>query len=107
MQQLATDGIAGTSSINCTVSMLPIESNNTAVIKICKENDFCQLANSHGNFRHSLTVLAMQNNEDFIIFSGMLGHYSTGFTLDTYTHVTTAARRQAAGKMADVLSGAF
>lgn len=37
----------------------------------------------------------------------MLVHYSAGFTLDTYAHVTTAAQRQAAGKMADVLSGAF
>lgn len=44
---------------------------------------------------------------DIKTVSGMLGHYSAGFTLDTYAHVTTAAQRQAAGKMADVLSGTF
>ena len=39
--------------------------------------------------------------------SGMLGHYSAGFTLDTYAHVTTTAQRQAADVMGNVLSGAF
>ena len=37
----------------------------------------------------------------------MLGHYSAGFTLDTYAHVTTTARRQAADVMGNVLSAAF
>ena len=37
----------------------------------------------------------------------MLGHYSAGFTLDTYAHVTTIAQRQAADVMGHVLSGAF
>ena len=36
--------------------------------------------------------------------SGMLGHYSAGFTLDTYAHVTTAAQRNAANTMGNVLS---
>ena len=44
---------------------------------------------------------------DFKTVSGMLGHYSAGFTLDTYAHVTTAAQRQAADVMGNVLSGAF
>ena len=39
--------------------------------------------------------------------SGMLGHYSAGFTLDTYAHVTTTAQRQAADVMGNVLSAAF
>lgn len=34
----------------------------------------------------------------------MLGHYSAGFTLDTYAHVTTIAQRQAADVMGNVLS---
>ena len=44
---------------------------------------------------------------DFKTVSGMLGHYSAGFTLDTYAHVTTIAQRQAADVMGNVLSGAF
>ena len=36
----------------------------------------------------------------------MLGHYSAGFTLDTYAHVTTAAQKQAAQAMENLLSGA-
>ena len=39
--------------------------------------------------------------------SGMLGHYSAGFTLDTYAHVTTSAQRQAAEAMEHVLSGSL
>lgn len=59
------------------------------------------------DLRHTFATLALQNGVDIKTVSGMLGHYSAGFTLDTYAHVTTAAQRQAAGKMANVLSGAF
>ena len=38
--------------------------------------------------------------------SGMLGHFSAGFTLDTYAHVTTQAQREAANTMGNLLSGA-
>ena len=38
--------------------------------------------------------------------SGMLGHFSAGFTLDTYAHVTTSAKREAAKTMGSILSGA-
>ena len=34
----------------------------------------------------------------------MLGHYSAGFTLDTYAHMTTAAQREAAKIMGNILS---
>lgn len=44
---------------------------------------------------------------DIKTVSGMLGHYSAGFTLDTYAHVTTIAQQQAADVMGNVLSGAF
>jgi hypothetical protein len=37
--------------------------------------------------------------------SGMLGHFSAGFTLDPYVHVTTASQRQAARTMGSILSG--
>jgi len=37
----------------------------------------------------------------------MLGHYSAGFTLDTYVHVTTAMQVKAANAVSSVLSGAI
>ena len=39
--------------------------------------------------------------------SGMLGHFSAGFTLDTYAHVTTAAQKEAAKAMERVLTAAL
>ena len=36
--------------------------------------------------------------------SSMLGHYSAGFTLDTYAHVTTDAQLKAAQTMGNILS---
>jgi len=51
--------------------------------------------------------LALQNGVDIKTVSGMLGHYSAGFTLDTYAHVTTAAQRQAANTMGQILSDAL
>ena len=39
--------------------------------------------------------------------SSMLGHYSAGFTLDTYAHVTTDAQFKAAQMMGNILSRAI
>ena len=58
------------------------------------------------DMRHTFATVALQNGVDVKTVSGMLGHYSAGFTLDTYTHVTTQAQRQAANTMANILSGA-
>lgn len=44
---------------------------------------------------------------DIKTVSGMLGHYSAGFTLDTYAHVTTAAQKEAARAMGKVLANAL
>lgn len=43
--------------------------------------------------RHTFATLALQNGVDVKTVSGMLGHFSAGFTLDTYAHVTTASQR--------------
>ena len=55
------------------------------------------------DLRHTFATLALQNGVDIKTVSGMLGHFSAGFTLDTYAHVTTAAQREAANVMSSVL----
>ena len=39
--------------------------------------------------RHTFATTALQTGIDVKTVSSMLGHYSTGFTLNTYTHATT------------------
>ena len=57
------------------------------------------------DLRHTFATLALQNGVDIKTVSGMLGHFSAGFTLDTYAHVTTAAQKEAARTMEIVLAG--
>lgn len=47
---------------------------------------------------------ALQYGVDVKMVSSMLGHYSAGFTLDTYAHVTTDAQLKAAQTMGNILS---
>lgn len=56
------------------------------------------------DLRHTFATLALQNGVDIKTVSGMLGHYSAGFTLDTYAHVTTDAQRKAANAISGVLA---
>ena len=58
------------------------------------------------DLRHTFATLALQNGVDVKTVSGMLGHFSAGFTLDTYAHVTTTAQKAAANTMSGVLAGA-
>lgn len=51
-------------------------------------------------------LMALQNGVDVKTVSSMLGHYSAGFTLDTYAHVTTDAQLKAAQTMGNILSRA-
>ena len=55
------------------------------------------------DLRHTFATIALQNGVDIKTVSGMLGHFSAGFTLDTYAHVTTAAQKEAANTMGNVL----
>ena len=57
------------------------------------------------DLRHTFSVLAPQNGVDVKTLSAMLGHYSAGFTLDTYAHVTTSMQKQAANAVGSFLSG--
>ena len=59
------------------------------------------------DLRHTFATLALQNGVDIKTVSGMLGHYSAGFTLDTYAHVTTSAQKEAARAMGKVLANAL
>ncbi len=59
------------------------------------------------DLRHIFATVALQNGVDIKTVSGMLGHYSAGFTLDTYAHVTTQAQREVAKTMGNILSGAL
>ena len=59
----------------------------------------------HG-LRHTFATMALQNGVDVKTVSSMLGHYSAGFTLDTYAHVTTDAQLKAAQTMGNILSRA-
>ena len=59
------------------------------------------------DLRHTFATTALQNGVDVKTVSGMLGHFSAGFTLDTYAHVTTASQRQAAKTMGSILSGSL
>lgn len=57
------------------------------------------------DLRHTFSVMALQNGVDVKTLSAMLGHYSAGFTLDTYAHVTTSMQKQAANAVGSFLSG--
>ena len=58
------------------------------------------------DLRHTIATMALQHGEDVKTVSSMLGHYSAGFTLDTYAHVTTDAQLKAAQTMGNILSRA-
>ena len=56
------------------------------------------------DLRHTCATIALQNGVDIKTVSGMLGHFSAGFTLDTYAHVTTSAQKEAAQTMENILN---
>lgn len=59
------------------------------------------------DLRHTFATLALQNGVDVKTVSSMLGHYSAGFTLDTYTHVTNKMQQDAADKMGGFMDAAI
>ena len=71
----------------------------------------CSVFCFHGNvliFRfhdlsHTFATLSLQNGVDVKTLSNALGHYSAGFTLDTYTHTTQQMRREAADTIGNVI----
>ena len=59
------------------------------------------------DLRHTFATLSLQNGVDVKTLSNTLGHYSAGFTLDTYTHVTQRMRREAADTIGSVIDQAM
>jgi len=57
------------------------------------------------DLRHTFSTVMIQNGVDAKTLSGMLGHYSAAFTLDTYTHITTQMQEAAAEKMSNFMDG--
>ena len=56
------------------------------------------------DLRHTFATIALQNGVDIKTVSSMLGHFSAGFTLDTYAHVTTSAQKEAAQTIGNILT---
>lgn len=56
------------------------------------------------DLRHTFATFALQNGVDVKTVSGMLGHFSAGFTLDTYTHITTKSQVEAVNTMSSILT---
>ena len=59
------------------------------------------------DLRHTFATMAVQSGVDIKTLSSMLGHYSTGFTLDTYTHVTDRMQKSAADKVGGFMDAAL
>ncbi len=56
------------------------------------------------DLRHTFATMALQNGVDVKTLSGALGHYSAGFTLNTYTHATAQMKQDAADTIGGVIS---
>ena len=57
----------------------------------------------HG-LRHTFATLAIQQGVDAKTVSSILGHYSAGFTLDAYIHVTGEMQKEAAQRMVSFMA---
>lgn len=56
------------------------------------------------DMRHLFATLSLKNGVDVKTLSAALGHYSAGFTLNTYTHATTQMKQDAADTIGAVIS---
>ena len=56
------------------------------------------------DLRHTFATLSLKSGVDVKTLSGVLGHYSAGFTLNTYTHATAQMKQDAADTIGGVIS---
>ena len=59
------------------------------------------------DLRHTFATLSLKSGVDVKTLSGALGHYSAGFTLNTYTHATAQMKREAADTIGEAVSRAM
>ena len=59
------------------------------------------------DLRHTFATLSLKSGVDVKTLSGALGHYSAGFTLNTYTHATAQMKQDAADAIGGVISQAM
>ena len=58
------------------------------------------------DLRHTFATMAISSGVDVKTLSSMLGHFSAGFTLDAYTHITNDMQRGAAEKIGGFMESA-
>jgi len=56
------------------------------------------------DLRHTFATLSLKSGVDVKTLSDALGHYSAGFTLNTYTHATAQMKQDAADTIGGVIS---
>ena len=56
------------------------------------------------DLRHTFATLSLKSGVDVKTLSGALGHYSAGFTLNTYTHATAQMKQDAADTIGGFIS---
>jgi len=57
------------------------------------------------DLRHTAATLMLQNGDSVKTVQNTLGHFSAGFTLDTYGHVTEKMNRDSADRMEALIQG--
>ena len=55
------------------------------------------------DLRHTFATLSLKSGVDVKTLSSALGHYSAGFTLNTYTHATRQKQDEAAETMGNFM----
>ena len=58
------------------------------------------------DLRHTFATMVISSGVDVKTLSSMLGYFSAGFTLDTYTHITNDMQRGAAEKIGSFMESA-
>ena len=74
-------------------------------LQLILEHAGCKHVRFH-DLRHTFATMAISSGVDVKTLSSMLGHYSAGFTLDTYTHITNDMQRGAAEKIGGFMESA-
>ena len=74
---------------------------------LLKKTQACYCLKTDGDILEMLQAMTAERNVEsdyvFCTLSGLLGHYSAGFTLDTYGHISTQMQQDAAQKVGGFL----